>query len=83
MRKKGSDVVVDSAIVYNQDWSPKKEPRCLQCKAELPREIKITGIHDPSCPWNYYIECKCGSQNNLSKLLGFWAGCSDMCEGRT
>jgi len=56
-----------------------EKPKCLVCGAELPREIKQTGIHDVSCPWNYYIECKCGYQNSLSKLLGFWAGCSKKC----
>lgn len=56
-------------------------PKCLMCGAELPREITVTGIHHPSCPWNYYIKCtKCGYQNNLSKLLGFWAGCSKQCQ---
>lgn len=58
-------------------------PVCLACGMELPREIKKTNMHDESCPWNYYIECGfCGAQNNLSKLLGFWAGCSDKCSGK-
>ena len=59
---------------------PREWPLCLACGAPLPRRIEQTGIHHPTCPWNYYITCmKCGYQNNLSKLLGFWAGCSDEC----
>lgn len=59
----------------------REAPKCLHCSAPLPREIKVTGVHHESCPWNYYIECeKCGYENNLSKLLGFGAGCSDTCE---
>lgn len=58
-------------------------PLCLGCGEQLPREIRATGIHHPSCPWNYYIECpKCHYQNNVSKLLGFWAGCSEKCKER-
>lgn len=58
-------------------------PICLHCGNPLPREIKVTGAHHESCPWNYYIECqKCGYQNNLAKLLGFWAGCSEECRRR-
>ena len=60
----------------------KGKPKCLICGAELPREIKITGVHHISCAWNYYIEClKCNYQNSLSKLLGFWQGCSKKCLG--
>jgi phage FluMu protein Com len=56
-------------------------PNCLHCGKPLPREIKITGHHHESCPWNYYIECgECGYLNNVSKLLGFWAGCSEKCK---
>ena len=54
---------------------------CLHCGTSLPREIKSTGLHHPSCPWNYFIECpRCGYQNSLAKLLGFWAGCSKKCQ---
>jgi len=60
-----------------KDW-----PVCLVCGKPLPREIKETGMHHRSCPWNYYIECSyCGYQNSLSKLLGFWSGCSKKCRG--
>lgn len=58
-------------------------PLCLGCGEQLPREIKVTGLHDATCPWNYYIKCQsCGYQNSLSKLLGFWAGCSKKCRKR-
>lgn len=56
-------------------------PICLICGENLPRKIEATDMHHPSCPWNYYIICKCGYQNSLSKLLGFWAGCSEECKG--
>ncbi len=48
--------------------------KCLTCKSPLPRDdIRSTGLHDPDCLWNYYIECpKCGYQNNLAKLLKIW-----------
>lgn len=65
---------------YPSDNTPTTWPTCLMCRSALPRRIKCTGIHHPSCPWNYYIECEnCGYQNNLSKLLGFWHGCSTKC----
>lgn len=55
-------------------------PKCLSCGTELPCNIEQTGSHDPSCPWNYFITCEhCNYQNSLSKLLGFWAGCSKKC----
>ena len=65
---------------YPTDNTSTRWPTCLMCRSALPRRIKSTGTHHPSCPWNYYIECEnCGYQNNLSKLLGFWHGCSTKC----
>ena len=47
--------------------------KCLTCKTALPKEIESTGLHDPDCLCNYYIECpKCGYQNNRAKLLKIW-----------
>ena len=65
---------------YPSDNTSTTWPTCLMCRSALPRKIKSTGMHHSSCPWNYYIECEnCGYQNNLSKLLGFWHGCSTEC----
>ncbi len=67
--------VHNSSEISNSDW-----PTCLMCKRPLPREIRFTGLHHQSCPWNYFIECdNCGYNINLSKLLGFWQGCSSKC----
>ena len=56
------------------------KPKCLICGEALPRKIRQTGLHAVDCPWNYHITCQvCKYQNNLSKLLGFWFGCSERC----
>jgi hypothetical protein len=74
------DYLLDSKEQIPVYTTPHPWPRCLDCGAELPKEIQQTGMHYKDCPWNYYIEClKCGYQNSLSKLLGFDAGCSNKC----
>lgn len=59
----------------------KDPPVCIRCGLGLHRNIQQTGIHSPRCAWNYFIEChSCKYKNSLSKLLGFWEGCSQDCE---
>jgi len=80
MPEKRPYVETKSGVKVPVYTTPRKWPRCLSCGKLLPREIRQTGLHHPTCPWNYYIECPhCGYQNNVSKLLGFWAGCSAQC----